>query len=136
MFLGLFAFKHTKTLAFKCGHTSLLHRDVLVLGEMRHYQNDGSDMELCPDCQAAMAIRCGWCGDIIFPNEYITLYYLTPEGETRRFRPDTHCVRYNNDQIVGCTHCAEMGVADICGQWIPPGKVDTTVPWSNLSTSK
>lgn len=68
-----------------------------------------------------MAIRCVWCGSVIFIGDPVTLYSCKKGTKL----PD-YVICYNKklNQYVGCLgwNCAETG-ADVSGFWIPPGKV-------------
>jgi hypothetical protein len=69
-----------------------------------------------------MAIRCAWCGNVIFIGDPITLY--TPAKKD--FSIPEYAKIYTDKplRIVGCLRwdCAETG-ADRAGFWMPPGKV-------------
>ncbi len=69
-----------------------------------------------------MAIKCAWCGGVIFIGDPITLY--SPRDKDRQM-PDyaiLHSKEHNS--YVGCLRweCAETG-ADRAGFWYPPGKI-------------
>ncbi len=78
--------------------------------------------DYCHRCLEKMAIRCAWCGGVIFIGDPITLY--SPRDRNRKM-PD-YAVLHNKEHnsYVGCLrwNCAESG-ADRAGFWYPPGQV-------------
>ena len=66
-----------------------------------------------------MAIRCAWCGGVIFVGDVITLYSPVKKDD---FKIPEHAVVYDEEemQLVGCGRitCADTG-ADYAGFWIP-----------------
>jgi hypothetical protein len=75
----------------------------------------------CHRCIEKMAIRCAWCGKVIFIGDPVTLYTKIDGCQIPK-----HAVFYKQNpiQLVGCLRwgCAETG-ADRAGFWMPPGKV-------------
>lgn len=108
-----------------CGHTTmrkgLIHNDMeTIVTEMPLASNGSPDY--CLECIGNMSIQCAWCNRPIFVGDPITLYI--PQ---KSFVVPPHAVRYteNDSQLVGCSSfdCASSG-ADVCGRWMPPGKVE------------
>jgi hypothetical protein len=107
-----------------CGHETKIKDKVYAFGKTITTVvpvKDGKT-DYCHECLGKMAIRCAWCGEVIFIGEPITLY--TPRRED--FKIPEHAVAHNKDplQLVGCLgwNCAATG-ADRAGFWYPPGKV-------------
>ncbi len=104
-----------------CNHRSYLTKKVSAFGQEVTFSVSSSFLVWCPDCLAKMAIRCAWCGKVVFPGDPITLY--TP---TQEWKVPEYAVVYREDpfQVVGCLRmdCADTG-ADRAGFWVPPGKV-------------
>lgn len=107
---------------FKCGHRSVLVKEVEAHGEKQTARTDTQHLEYCPECLARMAIKCAWCGNVIWPGEPITLY----SPSKKDFQVPDGAVVYSKEPLllVGCLgwNCAETG-GDRSGFWVPPGKV-------------
>jgi len=113
-----------KKIIADCGHETKEKDTVTAFGESTITQlpiEDGKT-PYCHRCIEKMAIKCAWCGHVIFIGNPITLY--TPRNKD--FEVPEHAVVYNEDplQLVGCLRwdCAQTG-ADRAGFWLPPGKV-------------
>ncbi|PID52240.1 MAG: hypothetical protein CR972_03075 [Candidatus Moraniibacteriota bacterium] len=113
-----------KKIVADCGHKTLKKDNVTAFGESCEIAIPISNGKTayCHRCLEKMAIRCAWCGKVIFIGDPITLY--SPRGEGLKM-PD-YAVLYNEEHssYVGCLRwdCAETG-ADRAGFWHPPGKV-------------
>jgi len=125
--LLLFAWLYARTAniyATECGHETKRKGFLNAFGKMVEIRFivRNNQTEYCLECLSGMAIRCAWCGEVIFPYDPITLY--SPMDKNRQM-PD-HAVLYNKEHnsYVGCLRweCAETG-ADRCGFWYPPGEV-------------
>lgn len=108
----------------KCEHKTYKKDLVSAFGEkcITKVPVNNKTTPYCHRCLEKMAIRCAWCGEVIFIGDPITLY--TPD---ENFKAPEYSVVYKNDplQLVGCLRwdCAESG-ADRIGFWLPPGKVE------------
>jgi hypothetical protein len=113
-----------KKIVAGCGHKTLEKDKVWAFGasdETTIPIIDGKT-DYCHRCLEKMAIRCAWCGEVIFIGYPITLY--SPRDKDHKM-PD-YAVLHNGEHnsYVGCLrwNCAESG-ADRAGFWYPPGKV-------------
>ncbi len=113
-----------KKIVAGCGHKTLEKDTVTAFGASCKTKIpivDGKT-DYCHRCLEKMAIRCAWCGKVIFIGDPITLY--SPRDKNWKM-PD-YAVLYNKEHnsYVGCLrwNCAETG-ADRAGFWYPPGKV-------------
>ena len=78
--------------------------------------------DYCLECIGKMAIKCGWCGQLIHIGDFVTPYLPRPN------MPDY--TRYHQDgpglarTVIGCCRasCREFP-GDEHGQWLPPGKI-------------
>lgn len=102
-----------------CGHRTRSEGKVSAYGETittRMPIRDGK-VAFCLNCLGEMAIRCAWCGAVIFIGDPVTLYIKPSEME---LGADT--VAYGSDPVcvVGCLgwDCASTG-ADRTGFWMP-----------------
>lgn len=111
-----------KKTAAACGHEARMKDRISAFGESCESKIlivDGK-IEYCHRCLEKMAIKCAWCGKVIFVGMPITLYcakedFILPES----------AVWFNEElrQPIGCGQCAELGPADWMGYWVPPGRV-------------
>lgn len=114
----------TKKIVADCGHETKKKDKVTAFGENTetHLSAQGGKIPYCHRCLEKMAIKCAWCGHVIFIGDPITLY--TPSNKD--FKVPGHAIIHNKDplQLVGCLRwdCAETG-ADRAGFWVPPGNV-------------
>jgi len=113
-----------KKIVAGCGHETLKKDKVTAFGiscETKIPIVDGKT-DYCHRCLEKMAIRCSWCGGVIFIGDPVTLY--SPNDKNHKM-PD-YAVLHNkkDNSYVGCLrlNCAETG-ADRAGFWYPPGKV-------------
>jgi len=112
-----------KKIMASCGHETLKKDKVTAFGKSAVIKIpivDGKT-DYCHRCLEKMAIKCAWCGNVIFIGSPVTLYMATKKD----FKIPEHAVIYNENplQLVGCRRCAELGSADWMGYWVPPGKV-------------
>ncbi|MEO7617209.1 MAG: hypothetical protein ABIS59_00020, partial [Candidatus Saccharibacteria bacterium] len=95
-------------IATRCGHPTEVEGEVSAFGKITHTQMPSPDgeVEFCLACIGDMAIRCAWCGEVIFIGDPVTLY--SPE---RGFKAPEYAVEYKNGQFVGCLSwdCADTG---------------------------
>ncbi len=111
--------------ASKCKHKTKRKGVISSGGEiitMSMPLGEANRPEYCLDCVAKMTIRCAWCGSTIFIGDKVTLY--TPKDT---FKIPDYAVKYTENEskaLVGCLrrNCSITG-ADMCGEWVPPGKV-------------
>ena len=108
-----------KKIVADCGHETLEKDTVIAFGESCKTKIpivDGKT-SYCHRCLEKMAIKCAWCGGVIFIGDPITIY--SPRDKDNKM-PD-YAVLYNKEHnsYVGCLRCAETGA----GFWYPPGKV-------------
>ncbi len=118
-------FKHTYT-ANICNHKTKLEGPMsdgkhTITMKMPLAENGNPDY--CLKCIGEMSIKCAWCNNPITIGSPITLY--TPKDD---YDIPEYAVPYTeNDSkaLVGCLgwECAHSG-ADMCGRWMPPGKVE------------
>lgn len=107
-----------------CGHKTKKKDKVTAYGEstVTGVPIKNGKTPYCHRCIEKMAIKCAWCGHVIFIGDPITLY--TPRDKD--FKVPEHAVAYRENplQLVGCLRweCAETG-ADRAGFWLPPGAV-------------
>lgn len=121
--MSLFGIFKKKIIA-NCGHETKEKDAVTAFGESTITKipiKDGKT-EYCHRCLEKMAIKCAWCGGVIFIGAPITLYSPAKED----FKIPEHAVVYSKDplKLVGCLRwkCADSGV-DRVGFWLPPGTV-------------
>ena len=118
-----FSFWRKKIMA-ECGHETFKTDWVHAFGKKckTEIPVENGKTSYCHKCLSKMAIKCAWCGEVIFIGDPITLYSSVKDN----FGIPEHAVVYNKYplQLVGCLRwdCAETG-ADRAGFWIPPGKV-------------
>lgn len=120
-----------KKIVAGCGHETLKKDKVTAFGvscEIEIPIVDGKT-DYCHRCLEKMAIRCAWCGGVIFIGMPVTLYtaekdFVLPE--------DAAWFNEEYRQPIGCKKCAEMGPADWMGFWVPPGKVKRVMPPTEL----
>jgi len=84
---------------------------------------ENGNPDYCLKCIGEMSIKCAWCGNPITIGSPITLH--TPQKD---YEVPEYAVRYTeggSNALVGCLgwNCAYTG-ADMCGRWMPPGKVE------------
>jgi hypothetical protein len=113
-----------KKIIANCGHEAKEKDTVTAFGENTEtiIPIINGKTDYCHRCLEKMAIRCAWCGGVIFIGDPITLY--TPSDENFKI-PEYAVVHKENPlQLVGCLgrNCAETG-ADRAGFWYPPGSV-------------
>lgn len=109
-----------------CGHKTKLRGVMKFEGDstiMRMLPQENGSPDYCLDCIAKMTIKCAWCGSPIWIGRSITLY-----APTKKFKIPEYAVRYTDHghlELVGCLRsmCAMTG-ADMCGLWLPPGRVE------------
>jgi len=113
-----------KKIVAGCGHETLKKDKVTAFGESCEIEIKfvNGQTDYCHRCLEKMAIRCAWCGKVIFIGHPITLYF---HRDKDREMPDyavLHNKKYNS--YVGCLrrNCAES-IIDRAGFWYPPGKV-------------
>ena len=126
--------------AAKCGHETKRAGEVTAFEHTTTTKmplNEEGTVDWCLECLGKMAIRCAWCGDLIFIGDPITLYSPGPRagffssgepGEAQEARkqegfvaPD-YAVAYCEVPLtlVGCLgwNCADTG-SDRAGFWLP-----------------
>ncbi len=113
-----------KKIVAGCGHEALEKDKVTAFGascETKIPIVDGKT-EYCHRCLEKMAIRCAWCGGVIFIGDPITLY--SPRDKDRKIPEYAVLYDKEHNSYVGCLrwNCAETG-ADRAGSWYPTGKV-------------
>jgi len=102
-----------------CGHRTPSQGRVEAFGESitTNMPVQQGKVSFCLGCLGKMAIRCAWCGSVIFVGDPVTLY----------IKPDSMdllegAVEYGDDPVcvVGCLgwDCASTG-ADRAGFWLP-----------------
>lgn len=107
-----------------CGHKTKRYGFMQCLGEtsvMRMPLQDNGQPDYCLDCVGKMGIRCTWCGGLITIGSPVTL--LVP---LKSFAVPEYAVRHIENGVtsfVGCLSSRCADVFDICGYWVPPGKV-------------
>lgn len=77
--------------------------------------------DYCIECIGKMSIKCAWCGHPIVIGELITLHIPKKDSKV----PD-YAVHYTEDGVNALVGCSRMSCADgydLCGRWLPPGKV-------------
>ena len=102
-----------------CGHKTLARGNMTAFGVSRKTKISIIDgkTDYCHRCLEKMAIKCAWCGNVIFINDKITL--CTPLSKNFEIPEHTVVVHEKNPlKLVGCSRCAEAG-ADIAGFWHP-----------------
>jgi hypothetical protein len=107
-------------IANACGHRTKLIGWAEALGRnclMGMPVEDNGRPDHCLECVAKMAIRCAWCGGPILITERVTLRFADEST-----RPDAAHDPDDERLVVGCIGCAEMGAADCCAHWMPPGR--------------
>lgn len=109
-----------KYTAQKCGHWTKKKGAISAFGHKGAVEmpfNDEGGVDYCLDCIGRMAIRCGWCGEVIWIGQPITLYTLLD-----KFEIPEYAIKYSENplQLVGCLgwNCADTG-ADRAGFWLP-----------------
>lgn len=112
-----------------CGHKTeqkgFMHEfENITIMQMPLAENGKPDY--CLECIGNMSIKCAWCANPISIGSPITLY--TPKDT---FKVPDYAVAYTENgskALVGCLgwDCARTG-ADMCGRWMPPGKVEVIV---------
>lgn len=124
--MKFFAIFRRKLMA-DCGHKTLRTDRVTAFGTSCKTKipiNNGRT-DYCHRCLEKMAIRCAWCGEVIFIGDPVTLY----SPRDAECQMPEYAVLYNKDHnsYVGCLrwNCAETG-ADRAGFWYPPGRVVRT----------
>lgn len=113
-------------IATVCGHETKQKGLSIVFGKastiLTMPVDENGHTEYCLDCIGEMSIRCAWCGESISVGSPVTLYLASTS-----FKVPDYAVRYSGDEscLVGCLrwNCADTG-ADMCGHWVPPGKVE------------
>lgn len=77
----------------------------------------------CLRCIEEMAIKCAWCGKVIFVGDPVTLYVLLDKNST----PAEHAIIYKDNplRLVGCLRqeCVRTGFGVRAGIWSAPGRV-------------
>ena len=114
-----------KTIRCECGHVSKVEKEIHV-GDKKETIRIAHRLfkkpPYCLKCIEDMTIVCPWCGELIFPGDYVTLY--TPTDP--KFKIPHGAVVYSQEplKLVGCQrrNCAQSG-ADYCGTWEAPGEV-------------
>lgn len=107
-----------------CGHQTKLKGPMsdgesVNIMEMPLAENGSPDY--CLECIGKMSIKCAWCEHPIVIGELITLY--VPQKD---FTVPDYAVHYPDDTgqaLVGCSRMDCADGCDICGRWMPPGKV-------------
>ena len=123
-----------KRITTECGHETKERDVIIAFGEktITKLPVKNGRTPYCHRCIEKMAIRCAWCGKVIFIGDPITLY--TPSN--KNFKIPEYAIVYNKKplQLVGCLRwdCAETG-GDRAGFWIPPGKVERVPTGFELS---
>ena len=107
-----------------CGHWNSLAVTVEAFEEKRNFTYKlkrlfSSHKNLyCPQCLANMAIKCGWCDNVIWPGDEITL--LKPKNIDSYKLPESALLYSQNPVVVvGCV-CDADAVIDVQGNWHPP----------------
>lgn len=106
-----------------CDHPLISEGTVTVFGKEVQFGSRGVilNTDYCAQCIANMAIRCAWCGNIIFIGDPVTLLRSTDESQM----PD-YAVRYVQDAslFIGCVDmdCCWSGGC-LSGRWVTPGSV-------------
>lgn len=94
-------------------------RDVVTMS--MPYGEDNQP-EYCLACIAKMTIRCAWCGLPIYVGDPIILGIPMDE-----FKVPDYAVRYTENEseaLIGCLRWRCGDAVNMCGRWMPPGKVE------------
>lgn len=117
--------KNRKIQTTECGHKTKIEDWVEAFGEKTKIKvpvTNGKTL-YCHKCLEKMTIQCAWCELPIFIGSPVTLY--SPRDKEKSM--PKHAVLHNKEYnfYVGCLRweCAHT-VADRCGFWYPPGKVN------------
>ncbi len=98
--------KSAKMYTAKCGHKTPLKLDVVTddnkIGSVSFKKDN---VMWCPDCFSKQCVRCGWCGNPIFPGNGVTLNSpINPNEQFPEYaylRPKSD--KHNKDvQVIGC----------------------------------
>ncbi len=95
-----------------CGH------EACSIGKLSNsiLEFNGDELLYCHECLDKMTIYCAWCGRYIEIGDPIILLH---ECEEKTPNP----VKYE-EAYVACCRCADLGVADAQGTWVPSGQND------------
>ena len=113
-----------KKIVAGCGHETFKKDKVTAFGVgcVTEIPIIDGKTDYCHRCLEKMAIRCAWCGKVIFVGDPVTLY--SPRDKDRKMPEYAVLHNKEHNSYVGCLRwdCAETG-ADRAGFWYPPGKV-------------